>query len=521
MSALLDFILFVLTLARIRLYNAPRVTVVPEKPWSEPPRRELNMRAATTLQQLPIEILTMIMEELDCKEVIGLRQCARALSGASRARSVWLSILERSTGEQIPYPLYIPKPLALLGARELEGIITGFWRDSKSLSDASNVVARTAVHRISNPKNSHLALKGYIPGSRFLLYTSDTDGSISYQDTQRPTTAPQLLIPSPVSDSEPVHHLRMTLAFDSLSLGESQAFGRPLYLERINVAVVWKFFGPPLADEDLALIQVWELTAQTVEGEIVGFTGRMLKEIDEQPHLNPVNCSLYGDYLAYDSDTTRVIVVEWPQIPPDTTNFPRHQLSYRTSTHLILLPKRRLAVVHSHGVDVWAWNEWPVLSSSAVQLRADPDPLWTHEQPRHSYAPFCLPSIVPSPFIVRNSIRIPISAFSRLHGLMIPLHGSPKDIQLVPLIDAPIRPIDGTMWQSFGYRKGVALEIQKGTQSLLLQYRWPDDPDTVGGAAFHPLGGNAQRNFRTVHFDECQNKLALHHETSRYTTVTL
>ncbi|KAF9529683.1 hypothetical protein CPB83DRAFT_725658, partial [Crepidotus variabilis] len=71
---------------------------------------------------LPVELLAEMMQLLDWKDILRLRQLCRRLDTASRERSVWLSIF-------LPYSAVLPrlfwleKPLAMHSSAELEKVI--------------------------------------------------------------------------------------------------------------------------------------------------------------------------------------------------------------------------------------------------------------------------------------------------------------------------------------------------------------------------------------------------------------
>ncbi|KAG2022379.1 hypothetical protein CC2G_000135 [Coprinopsis cinerea AmutBmut pab1-1] len=210
---------------------------------------------------LPKEILVMIMQNIDMEDVLSLRVCCRLLCDLSKERSV----------QELP----------------------------------SSGPDTFMVGSPSHPQFKHLA---FLPFGHFFVMHS-TDGGIWLQS---PTTAPQLLIPSPFSGSTCISTFA-SLDLLSMSVDAETSFDSQLFPLAFNMAVVWERFDYDTY-ESFIVLQVWELAPQVDnEGTVMGYSSRLLSSFSEEGRMRIRHTSLYGKYIAYAVRSRRhdIAIVDW------------------------------------------------------------------------------------------------------------------------------------------------------------------------------------------------------------------
>ncbi|EAU92229.2 hypothetical protein CC1G_10115 [Coprinopsis cinerea okayama7 len=452
-------------------------------------RRDSTTQRPRRLTSLPYELLIGISISLEWRDILQLRQTCRLLNQVSRERSVWLALLYRYYETKFARPFFLPKPLHLCSASDLENRITRWWRGLDGI-----MVSPVTVHRFKPlGLDYRFGLQGPVPGGRFLFYAFE-DGRLGYIDSRQPNPEFIDLIPSPSAFcGNPCTDI--SVAIDALSQQQYTPDHRSapplcsqLFPSTFNIAVhrmIWKV---------LVHFEVWRLTAQ-IEGEdVVGYSATLLTSFTEDHTLRLWGpCALYGKNLAYNissshsdppySSTEVMTIVDWTEIPQGAADFPRSYIPVRTVFDTIyLLPGNIILAVadHDYQPKFFAWN-WV---EDSTLLSVPPSSPAVAELPSCPPMAECSPGIrgllsFTNPYFTRNSIRLVLATDNGAFGVILPITTSGRKqskcaFQIVKLFDMAGLNCARFVW--YGYNSGFSLPLREPETSWhSFHYRWPDD----------------------------------------------
>ncbi|KAG2022440.1 hypothetical protein CC2G_000189 [Coprinopsis cinerea AmutBmut pab1-1] len=485
--------------------------------------RKLFPKPATTkfqeppasLTTLPAEVLTKIMEDVGWEGILVLRECSRHLARVSKLRSLWLDIFRRSCGTTIPLPFFLPKPVDLCTAEDLEDIVVGFWTRRRhlpgQLREPRELVFGPPPHSVREFEDL-----GFLPGDRFLLYYSKVDGAIYYCHVEHPEHG-GMFIPSAFenpANASAESKAEVRIAFDCFGVQDIEATDRSsgdLYFPpRFNMALVrWRSGG------EGPFIEVWEVAPEgrALDGRVQGFKTRKLASLRaDYPDSHISAPSLYKNHLAYSLvKTGAVTVLDW------TLGFSQDADSYRRihvrvgfdPRKIVLLPSKRFLAVSQSGIGVWDWSKTRPLTTAVIAQsttnEGDVDfprirPIAKKRFDKYLFD--CMPV-----YFIRDSIRMVVAHSESIFGVVIPLSPSSErlKIRIVSLVEeTPTDPESILTTESLGYNKGV---ITDEDANYWVGYPWPDEKSEDREVAVVELLPHDENLNDKIYFSETMDRV--------------
>ncbi|KAL4268798.1 hypothetical protein AB1N83_001196 [Pleurotus pulmonarius] len=141
-------------------------------------RIDVPSQAANSLASLPSELLTLILTELELRDLRRARSCCGSLYAASKSWTIWLGIFQRLSDSYV-IPIIPPRPLASYSAAALESMVLQWSRVDHGWSSCS-IRQQPPRQRIRclEWEDTPFTL---IEGGRWLL-TTDQCGSVLAHD---------------------------------------------------------------------------------------------------------------------------------------------------------------------------------------------------------------------------------------------------------------------------------------------------------------------------------------------------
>ncbi|KAF6765459.1 hypothetical protein DFP72DRAFT_1039359 [Ephemerocybe angulata] len=305
-----------------------------------------------SLLDLPTEVLIFIAGELEWDDVPRLGKVNRVFRKISQSRDVWQAIYLRYLGTRIPRPYFLPKPLHLCGANDLEKAVVDWEAEWPKV-----IRAKPTVLEFSFPGMPQLLSEMYlVPGGRWMLW-GRPDGSVLYSDLQHDSgnVSFKSLIPPPFDNDDPLV-TKAQLAFDYATEQEETPDVHHLSSFRVAVATCQR---GSLPSKSKTQVDIWcvEVTYDD-KVQAVGLGVKTRIATFHAPGLGvspdrPFAFALKGNLLAYRGDHNLefpqfAAVLDWTQANGKMSAFeiePVYIPNCRP-TLLRLLPGSRILVVH-------------------------------------------------------------------------------------------------------------------------------------------------------------------------------
>ncbi|KIM36610.1 hypothetical protein M413DRAFT_448969 [Hebeloma cylindrosporum] len=425
--------------------------------------------------ELPVELLTTILEHLDWKDVLRIRKVCKTLQEVSKTRSVWLNLCHPHLfpTATAPRSLYLERPIKLYTSHDLELLFLrlkssdiGWKTDDKFPARRRQIVTTNIA------KCMYL-----VEGGRWLLVVSVT-GSITYFDLDASTPTESLLVPDqfdlPVPYRfRPKSEAKVAMAIDRDNDSAFLAF---------NLLV--SFSSSRNYDPKAQVVQIWRVALSLDDQhQGIGLTAERLASFPLETCIGAVSClSIHGPHVALSlisvdhEDCHLTFIIDWKQADGDQTDYPRrlvHPPDAREPAALHLLPGNKLITVAHDGVMVFDYLTVPETSSLPPFDFTDETiiPIW--EERDLAYITGLRESSISSPFFCSHSIRFSIAKGKNMYGVIInyPYNEDPTE----PL--AEVVKLLGTVdfshsYERYGYNKAA---FCFGVTTCLLAYSWPDE----------------------------------------------
>jgi hypothetical protein len=441
-------------------------------------------------------------------------------------------LLKRYFDTVFPRSFFLKKPLDYCSSADLEQAVTRWWKPVQPFSGDQS------WHQIEPPDGHILRLAGLTPDGRCIIYTT-RDGAVYYLLVDRPHE-PHLV--APALDQTRITATRIT--FDYLDMQGIDSTGSCLLEERLfptTFKMAVARHGQRIDGTRFTVVEVWQVTALLQEGQVHGYVGQRLASFHEQG-LRIESCSLYGKHFAYaSSNSALVAVVDWTQVPPDSTVYPRVYIRFAdaevctacisqsqahssTPKRIALLPRQQILIHSDRTLQIWKWGRDCTVSSlvaSELEAIIPPanstpqrgQPSWRHQCSKPVYMERGL-----VPIVTNSSIRFVLAVVDGLLGLSIPTTGTedgvtPAEVTLVEgeSSDAP------QMLQDYAYQRGVAISSRSNGTSCTLGYPWPDFKPCQNSSIVTFVGPS---NAAAVYLNETSDCIHIFYfESPKYHTV--
>ncbi|KIM36605.1 hypothetical protein M413DRAFT_285578 [Hebeloma cylindrosporum] len=434
------------------------------------------------LCELPVELLAMILEELDWRDVLRVR---KVLQGVSKTRSVWLNLCRPhlSPTPTAPQTLHLDRPIKLYSSHDLELLFLQLTSADIGWKTDANAPARKREVETTYPvKCMHL-----VEGGRWLLVASET-GRIAYFDLDAPTPTESILVPDQFDpflrdEFDPGAEVQVVMAIDRDYDSEFLAF---------NLAISFTLRNSPPPDPKAHSVQIWRVELALDELQRgVGLKAEPLASFPLEHYIDVIYCqSIRGAHIALSllgprhTDRQLTFIIDWKQADGDQTDYPRrliHPPYGKMPTAMYLLPDNKL---FSAGNQVMMINDYLNIpeTTSLPPLRftdATVLPLWNVLDERlHPRS-----GSISRPFFCSHSIRFSIRGGDTIHGVIIeyPYNEDPVEplAQVVKLMEKADK---HPMHECYGYSKGT---IVKPYGTYLFSYPWPDAQDDLPPLLLH------------------------------------
>ncbi|KAF6754766.1 hypothetical protein DFP72DRAFT_898703 [Ephemerocybe angulata] len=435
------------------------------------------------LASLPDELLTLIVAELDLKDLMTIRRVCRSLRTASSSRVAWRSVYLRCLGESLPRPFFLPKPIKECSAEEIEYSLRR-WHSEWPPAGVMHQVKRSIVN--GPPKSyAHPHSMVVTPGGRWVL-TGYADGSVwcfDLSDNLASTADVEpflLLSPTHTGVSVSKPNVQVHIAIDYASDEAAGRASETHHLTRFNMAVVTCPFDYRLTGA-YTHIDIWRVhlpgdkeIAHTETPQLV--LGDHLSSFKDSGSGKLLSCSLYEKVVAYSmkSPSKCTVIVEWTEAngKNEDQGAQRWYIPEKTSMNILLLPGDRILTTHMAGtICLYNWRlDCPssTLSPANQELEYVPPP-WA----RGELENICDGAIPPF-FIARNTIRLLVPTANELFALTIPKEGhDPSMITFESLVEGYSGVLDLTL--GFGYDRGAGVVCEGSDILFFTRYRWRGD----------------------------------------------
>ncbi|KAF5342050.1 hypothetical protein D9611_001961 [Ephemerocybe angulata] len=474
------------------------------------------------LASLPVELLSLILQELGLEDIFNARQVCRSMHTASCARQVWSSLVLKSLGQSLPRPFFLPKPLQECSSLDIENSIRRWeadWTPKSPVQTARRPVIRGGK---VDPLPRCLSIC-MVPGGQFVL-AGLVDGSVWSFDisddwTSTSSVEAKLLIPSSFPPSEGAGGaIDVLLAIDYISeeaLGPNQD---ACYLSQFNLAVI----ACPTRSESSNTVGVWRVhlsqpTSELPSGRQAMRLGEHLSSFKDSKAAFLYGASLLGKDLAYSMESPPAgctVIVNWEEARGKTEGDELLRWYIDRAVRTVhLLPGDRILVVDGNFIGIVNWRlRWPTstLSPGRQELRPIHYP-WS----RVLKSQVSGISISP-PLILQGTARLVVPTFHEAFSLIIPIDNYDLEaIRFQSLLKAEFGFACNQKQLVFGHRRAVGMEDYRGKHFLsAAQYRFPGETTAPYSPKFqwqpHDTFDPTSTNFNfTTHllYDQYTNRI--------------
>ncbi|KAH6911995.1 hypothetical protein BKA70DRAFT_1559498 [Coprinopsis sp. MPI-PUGE-AT-0042] len=441
-----------------------------------PVRSKLELLAPSrSFVNLPEELVTMVMMELDIEALTKLRVTCRTMDRISRGSQIWRNLFVRNLGVTIPRPFFLSKPLKECSAGDIESDLRRWEIGWGPRTRRPNIIKRE-VDTPGDLKRYAVSLPAVclLPGGRWLIAAFE-DGSVWSFDLSQQETSPanlerKLLIPSPYKGTQ--HdgsriQVRLSIDFTSSeALGESS---RTHHLEQFNLAVI---ACPKVWKTAVTHVDVWQVHIPYGDGQESEMRlGDHLSSFTEIGTSALEDCSLLGPALAYSLGTAParcVVIVNWSEANGKSKDaIQRRYLPHLALNKIVLIPGERLFAVHGdRTVYVYDWAKDFQASALPPQEQQCPrvsDP-WRESSPMRNVLGMS------TPMVINNTVRVIVPCTRFISGYSIPISGDIKKTTSTYLKKAQF---GYNRVQAYGYHRGVGFSDFSNLTSS--EYRWPGE----------------------------------------------
>ncbi|KAF6755073.1 hypothetical protein DFP72DRAFT_347475 [Ephemerocybe angulata] len=312
---------------------------------------ETEANGPGSLLDLPTEVLIVIAGNLEWNDVLRLRKVNRDFRKISQSRDVWRTIYLRYLGTRIPRPYFLPKPLHICGADDLEKAVVDWEAEWPKV-----IRAKSTVLEFSLPGMPQLPSEvDLVPGGRWILW-GHSDGSVSYSDLENTSgNNPFNLLISPPFDNEEPLITEVRLAVDYATEQEETPDNHHLGCFRLAVATCRRESLP--GERDTTQVDIWCLEVMyDHNGQTVGL-GVKARLATFQAHWPEVRSdrplALRGNFLTYGAVHSLglpavAVIVDWTEANGKMNTGEIEQIYIPNCRPMILrlLPGSRILVVH-------------------------------------------------------------------------------------------------------------------------------------------------------------------------------
>ncbi|KAF6755071.1 hypothetical protein DFP72DRAFT_897141 [Ephemerocybe angulata] len=302
-------------------------------------------------------LLIVIAGELEWEDILRLRKVNRALSKISRSRDVWQTIYLRYLGTRIPRPYFLPKPLHVCGADDLEKAVVDWEAEWPKVIPTKQRVLDFSLNGMRQIPNE----VELVPGGRWILW-GHPDGSVSYSDLEDNSGNGlfNLLISPPFDNEEPLK-TKALLAVDYATEQEGNQDVHHLRCFRIAVATCRR--DSLSGERNTTQVDVWCVeVAYGDNGQAIGLRvkARLATFQDYWPEVRSDRpFALRGNFLAYGGvhglEHSLAVVLDWTEAngKMSAEEIERVYIPNCRPMILRLLPGSRILVVYEH---TWGRN---------------------------------------------------------------------------------------------------------------------------------------------------------------------
>ncbi|KAH6917816.1 hypothetical protein BKA70DRAFT_1245385 [Coprinopsis sp. MPI-PUGE-AT-0042] len=404
-----------------------------------------------SLATLPAELQVEILADLEWDDILRVRQTCRTLADVSRARQVWLTLLQHYFDSVFPKPFPLPRPLVHCSAQDFEDLVLGYfgWPQRHATGNSGH-------HML----NFYGPTVHFLPGGRWVLLQR-TNGSIDYLNLDDAEMVPKPLIPHPFEEKD---WLRVNLSFDFKTSMSTLAF---------NVAISSWFQGKdangiPERELDQMVISIWSVSVEfDLQGNAVGMASTRLSSFKEKPPHVTEGISLLGDHVTYAFRGMGFVVVNWKQAGGAAClKFPRVYFSDPHPSIIQLLPGGRTLAVDLYSIQIWSLSEGTCSNGPPPVVRSEYDLPVPNVRPLWSVTVDYIRNSLPlSRSSVGGASRFVMETSQGIFGLVIP------DI---PSEDCPpswtplgtVGPLDWRMFTGVGYNCFAFVDGHRGPLRL-------------------------------------------------------
>lgn len=435
-----------------------------------------------TLTGLPVELLSLILQELELEDLLNSRAVCKSIYVAGQSRQVWSSFVRANIGITLPHPFFLPKPIQECSHAELESSIRR-WEADWALTIPLQM-NRLPVMKEGPTRDPLLCTSiCIVPGGQFLL-AGLADGSVWTFDlsggfVSTSNVRARLLVPPPATLFETAGEVQVRLAMDYISdeaLGETAR--ETYHLSQFNLATI----ACPTEDESSSShVNVWRIhlcPIATADGIFAGHEIRLGDHLCSYME-STTDClsglSLYGNIIAYSMQsppTNCTVIVNWhdADAKKEDDELLRWYIPNSHNQAIHLLPGDRIFVEHTWAVAIYNWRvccPTSTLPPSRQSLLSIPRPWSRGLSSDVSGLGIC-------PLIMKDTIRLVVPTFQALYFLTIPIDDHDlKAVQFEEILVTRFRAHPGA--QSFGNRRAVGIDrTLDGIYIFTAQYRFKD-----------------------------------------------
>ncbi|KAF6751179.1 hypothetical protein DFP72DRAFT_1172544 [Ephemerocybe angulata] len=479
------------------------------------------MPPMATLTALPLELLSLILQELGLEDFLRTRAVCKPMYVAGRSRHVWSSFLRTNLGTTLPHPFFLPKPIQECSHVELESSIRR-WDADWALKMPLQVNNLPVVKE--GPTRDPLLCTSFcmVPGGQFVL-AGLADGSVWTFDlsgglVSTPDVRASLLVPPPATLPETAGAVQVRLAMDYISdeaLGETAR--ETYHLSQFNLATI----ACPTEDElSSSHVNVWRIHLSPIATSDGIFAGHEIRLGDhlcsymESTTDYLCGLSLFGNTIAYSMQsppTDCTVIVNWQDADAkkEDDELLRWYIPDTPIMTIHLLPGDRIFVENNRVVAILNWRvccPTSTLPPSRQDLQYIPYP-WSRTlmSPVSGFA-------ISSPVIMGDAIRLVVPTSKAVYSLTIPIDDHDlKAVQFQELMVTSFSADRGA--QSFGSRRAVGIDhTLDGIYIFTAQYRFKEDISKKGyrpSCRRHPYPfGGAKGSFPGyLLFDQFSNRI--------------
>ncbi|KAF8649275.1 hypothetical protein AX16_005903 [Volvariella volvacea WC 439] len=313
---------------RFVLYVLQRMSSVRRLLWSwisgPAPRSKTDRikRATPALVELPLEILTEIMQELSWRDILRVRQTCKCLFGASKTKFVWQAIAQKELSHNSNHPseLFLERPINTYTAQELERLILRWKSAEIGWTTDDGVPARERRLQLERSPSTRVECIHLVKGGRWLLVALSS-GSVLFYDLDEKDPIQRILIP-PSGSTIGLRKMDVDIDTSSPTLAFKLALLPVQKAQTISyVLEVWHVSLVRDTNCDTKCNTNYDTNSESSPLTLVA---QRLVSFHPEPY-GPVNdVSILGDRLAYsvtDEKACYAIVVRWTDLEETPSNF--------------------------------------------------------------------------------------------------------------------------------------------------------------------------------------------------------